>query len=89
MKFGDNKTNITTSRLRYRFSFGESTQTYRKSFQPRDQWRSMTLMHIFFKKLRTKVGLAGYDILFAYLAVEPKSEKKRNIEWRNIRSYRP
>ena len=50
--------------------------TYRKSFQPRDQWRTMTPMPLglFVKKLQPKVGLGRYDILFAYFVVEAKSK---------------
>ena len=37
---------------------------------------------LFVKKLQPKVGLAGYDILFAYLVVEAKSKTTdKSIKW--------
>ena len=55
--------------------------TYRKSFQPRDQWRTMTPMPLglFFKKIPPKVGLGGYDIIFAYFVVEAKSKNTEYV----------
>ena len=35
----------------------------------------MSLIGLFLKKLQPKVGLPGYDILFAYFIVEAKSQK--------------
>ena len=41
----------------------------------------MTLrsLGLFVKKLQPKVGLGGYDILFAYFVVEAKSKNKIQI----------
>ena len=38
---------------------------------------------LFVKKLQPKVGLAGYDILFAYFVVEAKSKTtgKPNVDY--------
>ena len=51
------------------------THTYRKFFQLRDPWRTFypRPLCLFVKMLQLKVGLAGYDILFAYFVVEVKS----------------
>ena len=53
------------------------THTHTHSlFQPRDRWRNITPMPLglFIKDWQTKVGLAGYDILFAYFVVRAKSK---------------
>ena len=34
----------------------------------------------FVEKLQPKVGLGGYDILFAYFVVEAKSKKKKSFK---------
>ena len=36
---------------------------------------TLTPLGLFVKKLQPKVGLAGYNILFAYFVVEAKSKK--------------
>ena len=76
-KFGVNRIGIATSSVHtYTHAHKYIHTTYKKSFQPRDRWRYMTpmLLGLFVNKLQPKVGLAGYDILFAYFVVEAKSK---------------
>ena len=44
------------------------------------------LLGLFVKKLQPKVGLVGYDILFAYFEVEAKSKKSGIFVWKHISS---
>ena len=74
IKFGVNRIEIAISSVHTheqthtRIYVQTYTHTYRKSFQPRDRWRSMTPRHLglFVIKLQSKVCLSGYDIPFAY-----------------------